>query len=150
MLRTCYRHGLTKGTIIEIFYRGLDVPTQGILDAGGIFLYNTLNEAFKILDDKVLFKLDFSDDSQNNPKLKSIVSTGGSDITFDQAILMEKLKALATIINFEFLIIRKVLKEMLDSRRDNHASQIYMSDDTPICGPQEANYIQGYPKGYHD
>ncbi|GJX81798.1 hypothetical protein Tco_0331279 [Tanacetum coccineum] len=28
--------------------------TQGILDAGGIFLYNTPNEAFKILKDKVV------------------------------------------------------------------------------------------------
>ncbi|GJV84513.1 reverse transcriptase domain-containing protein [Tanacetum coccineum] len=46
MFRTCYGHGLTKGTIIQIFYRGLDGPTQGILDAGGIFLYNTPKEAF--------------------------------------------------------------------------------------------------------
>nr|GEU64992.1 hypothetical protein [Tanacetum cinerariifolium] len=30
MLRTCYGHGLTKGMIIEIFYRGLDDPTQGL------------------------------------------------------------------------------------------------------------------------
>ncbi|GJU34248.1 hypothetical protein Tco_1182602 [Tanacetum coccineum] len=38
--------------IIYIFYHGLDDPTQGILDAGGIFLYNTPNKAIKILDDK--------------------------------------------------------------------------------------------------
>ncbi|GJQ98064.1 hypothetical protein Tco_0009203 [Tanacetum coccineum] len=31
-----------------------DDPTQGILIVGGIFLYNTPNEAFKILDDKVV------------------------------------------------------------------------------------------------
>ncbi|GKA12420.1 hypothetical protein Tco_0691966 [Tanacetum coccineum] len=43
---------LTKGTIIQIFYHGLDIPTQEILDAGGIFLYNTPNEAFKILEAK--------------------------------------------------------------------------------------------------
>ncbi|GKD23423.1 reverse transcriptase domain-containing protein [Tanacetum coccineum] len=28
MIRTCYGHCLTKGTIIQIFYRGLDDPTQ--------------------------------------------------------------------------------------------------------------------------
>ncbi|GJX48489.1 hypothetical protein Tco_0273679 [Tanacetum coccineum] len=116
MLRTCYGHGLTKGTIIQIFYRGLDDPTQGILDAGGIFLYNTPNEAFKILEDKVLLKLDFSDDSQNNPKPKTVVFAGGSDIdSYHQ-------------------------KEMRDGRKDNHASQIYMKDDTPMCDPHEANY----------
>ncbi|GKC56574.1 reverse transcriptase domain-containing protein, partial [Tanacetum coccineum] len=52
MLHICYGLGLTKGTIVHIFYHGLDGPTQGILDAGGIFLYNTPNEAFKILEDK--------------------------------------------------------------------------------------------------
>ncbi|GJS98315.1 putative ribonuclease H-like domain-containing protein [Tanacetum coccineum] len=53
MIRTCYGHGLTKGTIIQIFYHGLDDPNQEILDAGGIFLYNTPNKAFKILGDKI-------------------------------------------------------------------------------------------------
>ncbi|GKC09403.1 reverse transcriptase domain-containing protein [Tanacetum coccineum] len=37
MLRTCYGHGLTKGAIIQTFYHGSHDPTQGILDAGGIF-----------------------------------------------------------------------------------------------------------------
>ncbi|GJZ68827.1 reverse transcriptase domain-containing protein [Tanacetum coccineum] len=119
MLRTCYGHGLTKRTIIQIFYHGLDDPTQEILDAGGIFLYNTPNEAFKIVDDKVLFKLNFSGDSQNSPKLKTVVSAGGSNIDFDQAILMEKFETLATKFDFEFLIIRKKLKEMRDGRKDN-------------------------------
>ncbi|GJV58401.1 reverse transcriptase domain-containing protein [Tanacetum coccineum] len=59
MLRTCYEHGLTKGTIIQILYCRLDDPTQGILDTRGIFLYNTTNKAFKILEDKFLLKLDF-------------------------------------------------------------------------------------------
>ncbi|GJR79405.1 hypothetical protein Tco_0150190 [Tanacetum coccineum] len=33
---------------------------------------------------------------------------------------------------------------MRDGRSDNHASQIYMSDDTLMCDPMEANYVQGY------
>ncbi|GKD87914.1 hypothetical protein Tco_1359068 [Tanacetum coccineum] len=76
--RTITTHGLTRGTIIQIFYHGLDDPTQGILDAGGIFLYKTPSEAFKILEDK-------------------------------------KLKALATKIDSEFLILRKELKEIYES-----------------------------------
>ncbi|GJX63830.1 reverse transcriptase domain-containing protein [Tanacetum coccineum] len=150
MLHTCYGHGLTKGTIIQIFYHGLDDPTKRILDAGGMFLYNTSNEAFKILEDKVLLKLDFSGESQNDPKPKTVVSAGGSNINDDHAILMEKFEALATKIDSEFLKIRKELKEMRDCRRDNHASQIYMKDDTPMCEPHEANYVQGYHGGYHN
>ncbi|GJV69971.1 hypothetical protein Tco_1485480 [Tanacetum coccineum] len=131
MLRTCYGHDLTKGTIIQIFYHGLDDPTQGILDAGGIFLYKTLNESFKIFEDKVLLKIEFSNDSQNNPKPKTVVSTGGRNNDFDHSILMEKFEALARKIDSKFLKIRKELKEMRDDHRDNHASQIYMKEDTP-------------------
>ncbi|GKB69329.1 reverse transcriptase domain-containing protein [Tanacetum coccineum] len=149
MLRTYYGYDLTKKEIIQIFYQGLDDPTQGILNGGGIFLYKTPNEAFKILEDKVLIKLEFSKDSQN-PKPKTVVSAGGSNTNYDHAISIDKFKSLATKIDFEFLIIRKELKEMRDDRRDNHASQIYMSDDTPMCDPIEANYVQGYHEGYHD
>ncbi|GJX36863.1 hypothetical protein Tco_0248420 [Tanacetum coccineum] len=150
MLRTCYGHGLTKGTIIQIFYHGLDDPTQGILDVGGIFLYNTPNEAFKILENKVLLKLDFSDDFQNSPKPKAVVSASGSNLNSDLAILVDKFKDLATKIYSEFLIIRKEIKEMRDGRRNNNASQIYLKDDMPMCDPMEANYVQRYHGGYHD
>ncbi|GJZ16485.1 hypothetical protein Tco_0552162 [Tanacetum coccineum] len=150
MLRTCYEHGLTKGTIIQIFYRSLDDPTQGILDAGGIFLYKTLNEAFKILEDKVLLKLDFSDDSQNDRKPKTVFSAGGSNIIPDHELLTKKFEALATKIDFELFNIRKELKEMRDGRRDNHASQIYMKDDTPMCEPHESSYVKGYHEEYYD
>ncbi|GKC25477.1 reverse transcriptase domain-containing protein [Tanacetum coccineum] len=72
MIRTCYGHGLTKGVIIKIFYHGLDDPTQGILDAEGLFLYNTPNEASKILEDKVLLKLDFSKSVISAPNQKPL------------------------------------------------------------------------------
>ncbi|GKA01291.1 reverse transcriptase domain-containing protein [Tanacetum coccineum] len=117
MLRACYGHGLTRGTIIQMFYHGLDGPTQGILDAGGIFLYNTPNEAFQILEDKVLLKLDFSGEFQISPK--TVVSAGGSNIDSYHAMLMEKFEDLVTKIDSEFLIIRKELKEMRDGRSRN-------------------------------
>ncbi|GKB80610.1 reverse transcriptase domain-containing protein [Tanacetum coccineum] len=44
LLRSCHRHGLGRGTIVQIFYHGLDEATQAILDAGGIFLYKTLTK----------------------------------------------------------------------------------------------------------
>ncbi|GJR14676.1 hypothetical protein Tco_0797328 [Tanacetum coccineum] len=98
--------------IIQIFYRGLDDPNQEILDAGGIFLYKTPNEAFKILGDKVLLKLDFSRDPHINSKPKTIVSTGGNNVNSDHASLMEKFEALARKNDFEFLFIRKERKEI--------------------------------------
>nr|GEV24655.1 reverse transcriptase domain-containing protein [Tanacetum cinerariifolium] len=149
MLRICYEHGLTKGTIVYIFYHGLYGLTQGILDAGGIILYNTPNEAFKILKDKFLLKHEILEDSKNT-KAKTLIPAGGNNINSNYAILMEKFKALTSKIYSEFLIIKKELKEMRDDCRDNHASQIYMKDDMPMCKPYEANYVQRYHEGYHD
>ncbi|GJU56935.1 reverse transcriptase domain-containing protein [Tanacetum coccineum] len=96
MLRKCHGHGLTKGAIIQIFYHGLDEPTQGILDitAGGIFLYKSPNQAFQFLEDKVLFNLDWSIKYKNEHHQKSVSFTDGSNSNNDNSRLMEKLAAL--------------------------------------------------------
>nr|GEU75311.1 hypothetical protein [Tanacetum cinerariifolium] len=107
MLHICYGNGLTKGMIIHIFYHGLDGPTQGILEAGGIFLYNTPNESFQILEEEVLLKLDFSAKFQISPK--TVVSIGGSNIISYHAMWMEKFEDLITKLDSEFLIIRNEL-----------------------------------------
>ncbi|GJT74830.1 reverse transcriptase domain-containing protein [Tanacetum coccineum] len=59
MLRNCHGHNLSKGNIIKIFYHGLSEITQEVLNAaaGGIFLYKTPNQAYQLLEDKVLLKL---------------------------------------------------------------------------------------------
>ncbi|GJR31072.1 reverse transcriptase domain-containing protein [Tanacetum coccineum] len=75
---------------------------------------------------------------------------GGNNINPDLVILVDKFEALATKIDSEFLIIRKELKQMQDGRRDNHALDDYLKDDTPMCEPNESNYVQRYHGGYHD
>ncbi|GKD83722.1 hypothetical protein Tco_1350561 [Tanacetum coccineum] len=67
LLCSCHGHGLGRGTIIQIFYHGLDEATQAILDARGIFLYKTPNEAHRLLEDRVLLKLDWSKDIKDKP-----------------------------------------------------------------------------------
>ncbi|GJX01035.1 hypothetical protein Tco_0184948 [Tanacetum coccineum] len=117
MLRKCHGHGLTKGAIIQIFYHSLDEPTQGILDitTGGIFLYKSPNQAFQFLEDKVLFKLDWSNKSQNEHHQKSVAFADG------------KLED-----------IRNKYNEL----REGNASKNYLNDDTLMCERHEANYIQ--------
>ncbi|GJX79256.1 hypothetical protein Tco_0327405 [Tanacetum coccineum] len=39
---------------------------------------------------------------------------------------------------------------MRDGHKDNHALDYYMKDDTPMCEPHQASYVQGYHRGYHD
>ncbi|GJZ45413.1 reverse transcriptase domain-containing protein [Tanacetum coccineum] len=117
------------------------------LDEGTITSWNELREAFI---SRYFSPAKFRHDSQNNSEPKTVVFAGGNNINFDHEILMEKFEVPASKIYFEILIIRKELKEMRDDRRDNHTSQIYMKDDTPMCEPHEANYVQGYHGGYHD
>ncbi|GJY97128.1 reverse transcriptase domain-containing protein [Tanacetum coccineum] len=142
MLRKWHGHGLTKGTIIQIFYHGLDEPTQGILDitAGGIFLYKTQNQAFQFLDDKVLFEHDWLIRSKNKHHQKSIAFVDRSNSNKDIYQLIKKLKAMDSQIislNEEFQDIRNKYNEL----REGNASKNHLNNDTPMC-ERQANYIQ--------
>nr|GEY36977.1 reverse transcriptase domain-containing protein [Tanacetum cinerariifolium] len=99
----CREHSLGRGTIIQIFYHGLDKATQAILDAGGIFLYKTRNEAHRLLKDRVLLKLDWSKDIKAKALRKTVAfaeSSGNSQ-------LMEKICGGARSVMWEFLKMKK-------------------------------------------
>ncbi|GJS13390.1 hypothetical protein Tco_0407862 [Tanacetum coccineum] len=115
------------------------------LEISNLFQYGESQE-----EAVMLRTLPFSLSGESKTCPKTVVSAGGSNIDSYHAMLVDKFKALATKIDSEFLIIRKELKEMRDGRRDNHASQIYMKDDTRMCESHEANYVQRYNGGYHD
>ncbi|GJV92879.1 reverse transcriptase domain-containing protein [Tanacetum coccineum] len=76
MLRNCHGHNLSKGNIIKIFYHGLNEITQEVLNSvtGGIFLYKTPNQAYQLLEDKVLLKLDWAKNQKTISSLKKIVA----------------------------------------------------------------------------
>ncbi|GJU64873.1 hypothetical protein Tco_1246708, partial [Tanacetum coccineum] len=72
LIRNCHGTVLTKGNNIKNFYHGLNETTQEALNAaiGGIFLYKMPNQAYQLLEDKVLLKLDWA----KNQKPKNLVS----------------------------------------------------------------------------
>ncbi|GJW28260.1 reverse transcriptase domain-containing protein [Tanacetum coccineum] len=76
MLRNCHGHILSKGNIIKIFYHGLSEITQEVLNAavGGIFLYKTPNQAYQLLEDKVLLKLDWPKNQKTKSSFKKTVA----------------------------------------------------------------------------
>ncbi|GKA38525.1 reverse transcriptase domain-containing protein [Tanacetum coccineum] len=61
---------------MKIFYHGLNEMTQEVLNAvaGCIFLYKTPNQAYQLLEDKVLLKLDWDKNQQTKSFLKKIVA----------------------------------------------------------------------------
>ncbi|GJY52449.1 reverse transcriptase domain-containing protein, partial [Tanacetum coccineum] len=89
MLRNCHGHNLSKGNIIKIFYHGLSEITQEVLNAatGGIFLYKTPNQAYQLLEDKVLLKLDWAKNQKTKSSLKktvAFVDEGNSNSNIDR------------------------------------------------------------------
>ncbi|GJY80853.1 reverse transcriptase domain-containing protein [Tanacetum coccineum] len=137
-----------RGTIIQIFYHGLNEPTQAILDARGIFLYKTPNEAHQLLADRVLLKLDWSKENKAKPNRKTIALAESEE----HSPLLEKMEALTTRIDSQFKEIEGDMKEMRDGCNKcggPHPSSDY--DDKPIGGPkeEEENYASGgYREGY--
>ncbi|GJY19497.1 hypothetical protein Tco_0390988 [Tanacetum coccineum] len=135
-----------------------DEPTQAILDgtARGIFIYKTPNQAFQFLDDKALFKLDWSTKSQNEHHQKSVAFADGSNSNDDSSRLIEKLEALTIKIDSQFLSLKDEMHEMCKNYNncgDNHVSKNHMNDDTPMCERHEVNSIQsgGYQNlNFHD
>ncbi|GKF03532.1 reverse transcriptase domain-containing protein, partial [Tanacetum coccineum] len=147
MLQKWHGHGLTKGAIIQIFYHGLDEPTQGILDitAGGIFLYKSPNQAFQFLEDNVLFEHDWPVKSKNEHHRKSVSFADGSSSNDDNSRLMKKLEALTIKMDSQFQRLKEEMHEMrknYNNCRGDHASKNHLNDDTPMCERHEANYIQ--------
>ncbi|GJT34259.1 hypothetical protein Tco_0924678 [Tanacetum coccineum] len=87
-----------KGNIIKIFYHGLNEITQEVLNAaaGGIFLYKTPNQAYQLLEDKVLLKLDWAKNQKTKSSLKKTVAfadEGSSNSDTDK--IMARMDAMA-------------------------------------------------------
>nr|GEY65900.1 hypothetical protein [Tanacetum cinerariifolium] len=75
LLRNYHGHNLSKCNIIKIFYHGLNKTTQEVLNAtfGGIFFDKTPNQAYQLLEDKVLLKLDWAKNQKTKLSLKNTV-----------------------------------------------------------------------------
>ncbi|GJT47495.1 reverse transcriptase domain-containing protein [Tanacetum coccineum] len=144
MLRKCHGHGLTKGAIIQIFYHGLDEPTQGILaeTPGGIFLYRSPNQAFQFLEDKILFKLDWSLESKIKHRQKYVAFADGSNSNDDNSRLMKKLEALTVKMDSQFQNLKKETHAMHKNYNNPGSDHASKNDVTPMCERHEINYIQ--------
>nr|GEX17336.1 reverse transcriptase domain-containing protein [Tanacetum cinerariifolium] len=119
MLRNCHGHNLSKGNIIKIFYHGLNEITQEVLiaAAGGIFLYKTPNQAYQLLEDKVLLKLDWAKNQKTKPSLKKTVAFANEDAQYK-----------------EHQTYAKKTKPDLDE------------DDIPMSREEEAKFLQTFRK----
>ncbi|GJU60341.1 hypothetical protein Tco_1238107 [Tanacetum coccineum] len=100
----------------------LDDSTQAILDvtAGGIFLYKSPNQAFQLLEDKVLFNLDWSTKSQAEHYQRFVAFADRSDSNDDNSRLMKNLEALTIKMDSDKIVYSSRLIRSYISRMNNN------------------------------
>ncbi|GJU32358.1 hypothetical protein Tco_1175947 [Tanacetum coccineum] len=136
MLRNCHGHNLSKGNIIKIFYHDLNEITQEALNAtaGAIFLYKTPNQAYQLLEDKVLLKLDWAKNQKAKSSLKKTIAfadEGSSNYDTDK--IMARMDVMTMKMDAQYKEIQS---------RSNHSTPDCNDDDTPMSHKEEAKFMQ--------
>ncbi|GJZ10793.1 hypothetical protein Tco_0545552 [Tanacetum coccineum] len=140
MLRNCHGHNLSKGNIIKIFYYGLSEITKEVLNAaaGGIFLYKTPNQAYQLLKDKVLLKLDWAKNQKTKSSLKKMVAfadEGSSNSDNDK--IMARIDAMTIKMDAQYKELQSRAKQPTSNLDD---------DDIPMSREEEAKFMQTFRK----
>nr|GEW10233.1 reverse transcriptase domain-containing protein [Tanacetum cinerariifolium] len=122
---------LTPGSAITI----PKTVNEFTIKTGGIFLYKTPNQAYQLLEDKVLLKLDWAKNQKTKSSLKKIVSfadegSSNSDTSKIMARMDMTMK------------IDAQYKEM--QSHSNHSIPEYDEDDKPMSPEAEAKFMQTF------
>ncbi|GKF40833.1 reverse transcriptase domain-containing protein, partial [Tanacetum coccineum] len=140
ILQNCHGHNLSKGNIIKIFYHGLREITQEVLNvaAGGIFLYKTPNQAYQLLEDKVLLKLDWAKNQKTKTSIKKIIAFADEGSSNSNTYkIMARMDAMTLKMDAQY-------KEL-----QNHAKKTKPNldeDDIPMSREEEAKFMQTFHK----
>ncbi|GJS38056.1 hypothetical protein Tco_0536438 [Tanacetum coccineum] len=129
-----------KGNIIKIFYHGLSEITQEVINAtnGGIFLYKTPNQAYQLLEDKVLLKLDWAKNQKTKSSLKKTVAfadEGSSSPDTDK--IMARIDAMTIKMDAQYKELQSRAKQPTPDLDD---------DDIPMSREEEVKFMQTFRK----
>ncbi|GJW96954.1 hypothetical protein Tco_0178762 [Tanacetum coccineum] len=138
MLRNYHGHNLSKGNIIKIFYHGLSEITQEVLNAaaGGIFLNKTPNQAYQLLEDKVLLKLNWAKNQKTKSSLKKtivFVDEGSSNTDTDK--IMARMDAMTIKMDAQYKELQSRAKKPTPDLND---------DNIPMSREEEAKFMQTF------
>ncbi|KAJ9553182.1 hypothetical protein OSB04_017227 [Centaurea solstitialis] len=78
LLNSCPSHGLNKSEQVQTFYSGLAYSSRATLDssAGGVFMYKTPTEGYKLLEDMLIHNIDWRTDKRLQiPRMARKIST---------------------------------------------------------------------------
>ncbi|GJR68130.1 hypothetical protein Tco_0014195 [Tanacetum coccineum] len=142
ILRNFHGHNLTKGNIIKIFYHNLNKTTQEALKAaaGGIFFYKTPNQAFQLLEDKVLFKLDWAKNQKPKTSLKKTIAFADEgNNNFDSGKIMARMDAITMEMDAQYKELQSRAK--CNHCGGNHPTADCNDNDTPMSHEEEEKFM---------
>nr|GEU28718.1 reverse transcriptase domain-containing protein [Tanacetum cinerariifolium] len=102
--------------------------TQEVLNAaaGGIFLYKTPNQAYQLLEYKVLLNLDWAKNQKTKSSLKKTVAfTNEGSNNFDNDNIMARMDAMILKIDARIDVIDEILEEDFDSLLDEALRHLF-------------------------
>ncbi|GJY88089.1 reverse transcriptase domain-containing protein [Tanacetum coccineum] len=140
ILGNCHGHNLSKGNILKIFYHGLNEITQEALNviAGVIFLYKTPNQAYQLLEDKVLLKLDWAKNQKSKSSLKKTVAFANEGTSnSDTNKIMDRMDAMTMKMDAKFADKQSALPS--GSLPSNTQPNLKGSSSKPYQPPQARN-----------
>ncbi|GJU45105.1 reverse transcriptase domain-containing protein [Tanacetum coccineum] len=127
-----------KGNIIKIFYHGLSEITQEVLNAaaGGILLYKTPNQAYQLLEDKVLLKLVWAKNQKTKSSLKKTIDLAakGSSNT-DTNKIMSRMDAMTIKMDAMYKELQSCTKQPTPDLNE---------DDIPMSREEKAKFMQTF------
>ncbi|GJR26969.1 hypothetical protein Tco_1103201 [Tanacetum coccineum] len=138
MLRNCHGHNLSKGNIIKKNYHGLNEITQEVLNAaaGGIFLYKTLNQAYQLLEDKVLLELDWAKNQKTKTSLRKTVAFADEcNSNSDTDKIMARMDAMTIKMDAQYKELQSRVKQPTPDLDD---------DDIPMSHEEDAKFMQTF------
>ncbi|GJS13106.1 reverse transcriptase domain-containing protein [Tanacetum coccineum] len=114
--------------------------TQEVLNAaaGGIFLYKTLNQAYQLLEDKVLLKLDLAKNQKTKTSLKKTVAfTDEGNSNTDTNKIMARMDVMTIKMDAQYKELQSRAKQPTPNLDD---------DDIPMSREEEAKFMQTFCK----
>ncbi|GJX48551.1 hypothetical protein Tco_0273741 [Tanacetum coccineum] len=123
---------LTPGSAITIPEIANDFAIKEAFNSatGGIFLYKTPNQAYQLLEEKVLLKLDWAKNQKPKPSLKKTVAfadEGSSNSDIDKVIA-----------RMDAMIMKMDAQYKGMQSRSNHSIPEYDEDDKPIFADKQS------------
>nr|GFA81821.1 reverse transcriptase domain-containing protein [Tanacetum cinerariifolium] len=127
----------TFRNIIKIFYHGLNETNQEVLNfaTGGFFLYKIPNQAYHLLKDKVLLKLDRAKNQKSKPSLKKIVAFATEGPGNTDTDIMARMDAMTIKMDAQYKELQSCTK---------HQTLDLDEDDIPMSREKEAKFMQTF------